>query len=65
MQVDDRGGRPIPPDAGYHPPDRACNGLGMWLARQLADVLTTHTSLNRTSVRLHFPYGVTHRVGDS
>jgi anti-sigma regulatory factor (Ser/Thr protein kinase) len=64
VQVDDRGGRPIPPNAGYHHPDLARKGLGLWLARHLADVLTTHTSRNCTSVRLHFPHTMTHQVDD-
>ncbi len=62
VQVGDAGGRPIPPDAGYrHPGDSAGRGLGLWLARQMADLLTTHTVAGRTSVRLYFPYAVMHQ----
>lgn len=61
IQVEDAGGRPIPTDAGYrHPADPAHGGLGLWLARQLADVLTTHAVPGRTSVRLYFPHFVMH-----
>ncbi|MEH0843347.1 ATP-binding protein [Micromonospora sp. CPCC 205711] len=62
-QVDDAGGRRIPPAAGYRHPDRAgkAGGRGLWLARQLADVVTTHTDRSRTSVRLYFPPATTHR----
>lgn len=62
VQIDDSAGRPLPAYAGYLPPntDAEC-GRGLWLARQLADVLTVHTGGGITSVRLYFPYGVTHR----
>ena len=63
VQVDDAGARPLPPTAGYRRPTPLprVGGRGMWIARQLADVVTTHTTRSQTSVRLHFPYGVTHR----
>jgi anti-sigma regulatory factor (Ser/Thr protein kinase) len=62
IQVDDAGGRPLPPTAGYLPPStRPEDQRGMWLARQLADVITAHTGAGVTSVRLHFPHEVTHR----
>lgn len=62
VQVDDAGGRSLPPDAGYRPPPVGVpGGRGMWLARQLADVVTVHTGGGVTSVRLHFPHEVTHR----
>jgi hypothetical protein len=39
-----RGLTPIPATAGYHrPPHKANRGYGLWIARQLADVVTTHT----------------------
>ena len=60
VQIDDRGGRPIPADAGYRPPMRPVDGMGLWVARQFADVLLTGTVAGRTSVRLYFPYAVTH-----
>jgi anti-sigma regulatory factor (Ser/Thr protein kinase) len=56
VQVDDAGGRPLPAAAGYYPPTtRPGNGRGLWLARQLADVVTAYTGPGVTSVRLHFP----------
>ncbi|WP_127504718.1 MEDS domain-containing protein [Actinoplanes solisilvae] len=61
VHVDDRGCRPIPADAGYRPPASPADSTGLWVARQLADVLLTHTGDGRTAVRLFFPYGVTHR----
>ncbi|RZU52987.1 anti-sigma regulatory factor (Ser/Thr protein kinase) [Krasilnikovia cinnamomea] len=61
VQVDDAGGRPLPPIAGYLSPDGDPGaGRGMWLARQLADVVKVHTAGGVTSVRLHFPHDVTH-----
>ncbi|AGL16520.1 MEDS domain-containing protein [Actinoplanes sp. N902-109] len=61
VHVEDRGGRPIPVRAGYKPPLTPADSAGLWIARQLADVLLTHTSSGRTSVRMYFPYAVTHR----
>jgi anti-sigma regulatory factor (Ser/Thr protein kinase) len=63
VQVDDQGGRPIAPTAGYRPPDpdSTSAGRGIWLARQLADTVTVRTTAGRTSVRLQFPHDVTHR----
>ncbi|HKT02789.1 MAG TPA: MEDS domain-containing protein [Rugosimonospora sp.] len=59
VQVDDHGGRPVPPAAGYRRPDEpATSGYGLWLARQLADVLTTHTGEGVTRVRMYFPRSV-------
>jgi anti-sigma regulatory factor (Ser/Thr protein kinase) len=59
-QVDDAGGAPIPSEAGYIPPDNISpGGRGLWLARQLADVVLTSSQNGVTSVRLHFPYAVT------
>ena len=44
VQVHDRGLTPIPATAGYHrPPPEHDRGHGLWFARQLADVVTTHT----------------------
>lgn len=61
-QVDDAGGRPLPALAGYVAPGtNPAAGRGLWLARQLADVVSVHTGPGRTSVRLHFPHEVTHR----
>ncbi|WP_035855075.1 sensor histidine kinase [Cryptosporangium arvum] len=64
VQIDDHGGRALPADAGYRPPGGPGDGIGLWLARQLADVLLTRTAAGRTSVRLYFPYAVTHRELD-
>lgn len=62
VHVDDAGGRPLPPTAGYLPPGlNQGSGRGLWLARQLADIVTAHTSGGITSVRLYFPYEVSHR----
>lgn len=51
VQADDRGGYPVPPDAGYRPPGPSAGpgGRGLWLARQLADTVSTHTSPGHTS----------------
>lgn len=62
VQVDDAGGKPIPPATGYTTPDRrAWSGRGLWLARQLADVVTTHTAGTTTTVRMFFPQWITDR----
>ncbi|MCY1136549.1 MEDS domain-containing protein [Actinoplanes sp. Pm04-4] len=61
LHVDDHGGRPIPPEAGYRPPATPAGPTGLWVARQLADVLLTGTGGGRTAVRMYFPYAVTHR----
>jgi anti-sigma regulatory factor (Ser/Thr protein kinase) len=63
VQVDDPGGRPLPPAAGYRRPAAAsaAGGRGLWLARQLADTVTIHNSPGRTCVRLHFPHHIMHR----
>ncbi|NKQ56283.1 sensor histidine kinase [Amycolatopsis sp. K13G38] len=56
VQIEDAGGVEVPPAAGYLPPDvDQYGGRGMWLARQLADIVTTHTSGDRTAVRMSFP----------
>jgi anti-sigma regulatory factor (Ser/Thr protein kinase) len=57
-QCDDAGARPIPADAGYLRPDPVtvvAGGRGLWLARQMADVVTVSSRPGLTSVRLHFP----------
>lgn len=61
IHVEDRGGRPIPARAGYRPPVTPADPSGLWIARQLADVLCTETSDGTTAVRMYFPYAVTHR----
>ena len=64
VQVDDQGGIPIPPYAGYVPPSLAsASQRGLWLARQLADVVRVNSLRQLTSVRLCFPRGPMHRSG--
>jgi anti-sigma regulatory factor (Ser/Thr protein kinase) len=65
VHVEDRGARPIPADAGYRAPVHPSRGMGLWTARQFADVLIAHTETRRTAVRLYFPFVVTHRPMDS
>jgi anti-sigma regulatory factor (Ser/Thr protein kinase) len=56
VQVHDRGLAPIPATAGYHrPPPEHDFGYGLWVARQLADVVATHTDRGGTTVTLDFP----------
>ncbi|WP_433790772.1 ATP-binding protein [Actinoplanes sp. CA-252034] len=58
VQCDDAGSRPVPADAGFLRPDPVsamAGGRGLWLARQLADVVMVSSAPGRTSVRLHFP----------
>ncbi|MGA5298354.1 ATP-binding protein [Nucisporomicrobium flavum] len=65
VQCDDAGGRRIPPDAGYHRPrldGLTPGGRGLWLARQLADVVVIESAPGRTTVRLSFPYEPMHRT---
>lgn len=51
--VTDSAGGPIDAHAGQSPPDEwASSGRGLWLARQLCDRLTIHTSDEGTLVRL-------------
>jgi anti-sigma regulatory factor (Ser/Thr protein kinase) len=65
VQVDDRGGRTIPPDAGYRPPAQSSTGLGLWVARQYADIVLTRTIPDHTAVRMYFPHSLTHRNPDT
>ena len=56
VHVHDRGLAPIPATAGYHRPARVLDrGHGLWVARHLADVVTTHTDRSGTTVTLDFP----------
>jgi anti-sigma regulatory factor (Ser/Thr protein kinase) len=56
FQVQDQGTTPMHPLAGYRrPPISTRGGSGLWLARQFADILTTHTDANGTTVRMYFP----------
>jgi anti-sigma regulatory factor (Ser/Thr protein kinase) len=62
VQTDDHGGTPLPASAGYQPPgDGQAGHQGLWVARQLADVVQAHTAAGVTSVRLYFPHELTHR----
>jgi anti-sigma regulatory factor (Ser/Thr protein kinase) len=62
VQVNDRGGKPLPSLGGYQPPDEKQDRTrGLWLARQLADVVQTNTADGTTAVRLRFPYQLTHQ----
>ena len=51
-QVEDRGRGIIDPLAGYRPPLDEANGRGLWLARQLVDLLQIVPGLQGTIVRL-------------
>ena len=56
VHVHDRGSTPIPATAGYHrPTPELDHGYGLWIARQLADVITTHTDHTGTTTALDFP----------
>lgn len=58
VQCDDAGSQAIPATAGYYRPRplaAATGGRGLWLARQLADVVTVSSVPGLTTVRLHFP----------
>jgi anti-sigma regulatory factor (Ser/Thr protein kinase) len=61
VHVDDRGGRPIPPYSGYRPPAPPHVAMGLWVARQFADVVLTRTTRDLTEVRMYFPHALTHR----
>ncbi|GGQ71638.1 ATP-binding protein [Couchioplanes azureus] len=63
VQCDDPGGHPVPATAGYRRPgsaDATPGGRGLWLARQLADMVQIDSTSGHTRVRLHFPYQVMH-----
>lgn len=63
VQCDDSAGRAIPATAGFRrprPADALPGGRGLWLARQLADMVLIDSAPDRTSVRLYFPHGVMH-----
>jgi anti-sigma regulatory factor (Ser/Thr protein kinase) len=56
VHVHDRGRTPIPATAGYQrPAPELDDGYGLWVARQLADVVTTHTDRGGTTITLDFP----------
>ncbi|MDQ2791730.1 MAG: hypothetical protein DLM60_20315 [Pseudonocardiales bacterium] len=55
VRVDDHGRTSIPATTGYHRPGTdARRGRGIWIARHLADVLTTHTDPTGTTVAMRF-----------
>lgn len=55
VQIDDHGCTRIPVATGYQQPSTdARRGRGIWMARQLADVLTTQTGVTGTTVALCF-----------
>ncbi|HEY1920652.1 MAG TPA: ATP-binding protein [Streptosporangiaceae bacterium] len=64
VQADDHGGIPLPAAAGCRPPAPPPDDhYGLWVARQIADVMKTHTAAAITSVRLYFPRNAASRVG--
>ncbi|MBA2472084.1 MAG: hypothetical protein DLM61_10365 [Pseudonocardiales bacterium] len=63
VQVDDQGRTCIPVTTGYHRPSTdARRGRGIWIARHLADVLTTHTGHTGTTVAMRFARSARSRV---
>lgn len=56
VHVHDRGSRSIPATAGYQRPSPGLDrGHGLWIIRQLADVVTTHSDRSGTTIALDFP----------
>lgn len=56
VRVDDRGTAGIPATAGFRRPGvGSSRGRGLWIARQLADVVTTHGGQGGSTVQLYFP----------
>jgi anti-sigma regulatory factor (Ser/Thr protein kinase) len=56
VRVDASDAAPIPATTGYHRPNTAQDhNAGLWIARQLADIITTHTGQAGTTVELQFP----------
>jgi anti-sigma regulatory factor (Ser/Thr protein kinase) len=56
VRVHDLGSAAVFATAGYHRPNTASGGgIGLWLARQLADVVTIHVGTAGTTVELSFP----------
>lgn len=57
VRVDDQGPGDDLPTKGFRPPDPArgrLGGMGMWLVRQLADVVHVHTGATGTAVEVQF-----------
>jgi anti-sigma regulatory factor (Ser/Thr protein kinase) len=56
IRVDSAGPGPAVAVSGYRPPDLAAgSGAGMWVARQIADVVHVETRRDGTTVELQFP----------
>jgi anti-sigma regulatory factor (Ser/Thr protein kinase) len=56
VRVNAMGAAPMPATTGYHRPNTAQDhNAGLWIARQLADIVTIHTGQAGTTVELHFP----------
>jgi anti-sigma regulatory factor (Ser/Thr protein kinase) len=56
VHVHDRGSRTIPATAGYQRPSPQLDrGYGLWIIRQLADVVTTYSDGRGTTIALDFP----------
>jgi anti-sigma regulatory factor (Ser/Thr protein kinase) len=56
VRVHDQGTTPIPATAGYRRPTHEFDrGYGLWVARQLADVVTTYSDRAGTTIALDFP----------
>ena len=57
IRVDDQGAGDDLPTRGFRPPDPArgrLGGMGMWMIRQLADVVHVHTGPEGTAVEVQF-----------
>ena len=56
VRVDSGGPGEAVATAGFQPPDLAAgSGAGLWVARQLADVVHVETRSDGTTVELQFP----------
>ena len=56
IRVDSAGPGPVVAVSGFSPPDLAAgSGAGLWVARQIADVVHVETRRDGTSVELQFP----------
>jgi hypothetical protein len=63
VRIDAASAAPIPATTGYHRPRTANDhDAGLWVARQLADILTIDTDQAGTTVELHFR--LTHKPAD-
>jgi anti-sigma regulatory factor (Ser/Thr protein kinase) len=58
LRVDDQGPGDDIPTKGFRPPDPThghLGGMGVWIVRQVADVVHVHTGPSGTAVELQFP----------